>query len=257
MRIPIEITRSETPRYGMRYPCYEGPSHIFVGNDFTDEPLRISSSGGDGGGAGPSRSKKSESQREKQENQEEKPRGDGSHEPVHMNGKQTDNLVSEDENVDWRDRYQRLRADFDNYRKNADKERQKLVGFGKEALLEDIFPVVEHMERALEAARDMQAPAGMLEGIELVYGELTRAMERHGVERVKTVGEPFDPQIHEAVSVTNEDRYAEDTVVDEVRPGFLKDGKLLRPAAVIVSKHLGQDPGPEENSCEESKRIHG
>jgi molecular chaperone GrpE len=210
----------------MRYPNYERPAFLFGKNDFTNEPLQCNTFRGDDG-SGPSLSKKSETGGKEEKNQNENTHDDASHEPEQV----------KDENVDWKDRYQRLRADFDNYKKNKDKERQKLVGIGKEALLEDIFPVVEHMERAIQAVEDMKAPAGIREGIELVYCELTRALEKHGVERVKTVGEPFNPQVHEAVSVINENRFSEDTVVEEVRPGFLKGGKLLRPASVIVSKY--------------------
>lgn len=236
MRIPIGITRSETPRYRMRYPHYERPAFLFGGNNFANEPLQGTAFRGDDG-PGRSISIQPATERKEKDTQNETVSNHESHKPRQVRDEQRETLVAEKEQVDWKNKYQRLRADFDNYKKNASKERQRLVGVGKEALLEDIFPVVEHMERAIQAARDMEVPAGMVEGIELVYGELTRALEKHGVERVKTVGEPFNPHFHEAVSVIHEDRYSEDTVVEEVRPGFLKDGKLLRPASVIVSKH--------------------
>ncbi len=137
---------------------------------------------------------------------------------------------------DWKERYIRLRADFDNYKRHAEAQREKLGGIGKEAILEDIFPLVEHMERAIRAARDAGGRTGMLEGIEMVYNELLRVLGKHGVERIETVGEPFDPEIHEAVAVSPNPDYSSDTVVEEVRAGFVKGGKLLRPASVVVAQ---------------------
>jgi len=137
---------------------------------------------------------------------------------------------------DWKERYIRLRADFDNYKRHAEAEREQLSGIGKAKVLEDIFPLVEHMERAILAARDAGDRTGILEGIEMVYQELLRVLEKNGVERIATVGEPFDPEIHEAVAVSPNPDYPSDTVVEEVRAGFVKGGKLLRPASVIVAQ---------------------
>ena len=137
---------------------------------------------------------------------------------------------------DWKERYIRLRADFDNHKRHAEAEREKLSGMGKAKVLEDIFPLVEHMERAIRAARDTGDSTGILEGIEMVYQELLRILEKNGVERIETVGEPFDPEIHEAVAVSPHPDYPADTVVEEVRAGFVKGGKLLRPASVIVAQ---------------------
>ena len=137
---------------------------------------------------------------------------------------------------DWKERYVRLRADFDNYKRNAEAQREQLSGMGKAKVLEDVFPLVEHMERAIRAARDTGDSTGILEGIEMVYQELLRVLEKNGVERIETVGEPFDPEIHEAVAVSARPDYPADTVVEEVKAGFVKDGKLLRPASVIVAQ---------------------
>lgn len=136
----------------------------------------------------------------------------------------------------WKDRYLRLRADFDNYRRNAEARKERLTGLGKETVLEDVFPLVEHMERAIRAAEDADGETGILEGLEMVYKELLRVLERHGVERVETVGTPFDPEIHDAVAVAPHREHPENTVVEELRAGFRRDGRLLRPASVMVAK---------------------
>ena len=147
-----------------------------------------------------------------------------------------DEAPEEEHRDDWKERYVRLRADFDNYKRHAETRKEQLSGIGKAKVLEDIFPLVEHMERAIRAARDAGDRTGILEGIELVCRELLRVLEKNGVERIDTVGEPFDPEIHEAVAVSPHDDYPADTVVEEVRAGFVKGGKLLRPASVIVAQ---------------------
>jgi molecular chaperone GrpE len=147
------------------------------------------------------------------------------------------NLVGTDESrEDWKERYTRLLADFENYKRHAEAQREELAGIGKEKVLEDIFPVVEHMERAIKATKDAGDQSGILEGLKMVYQEMLRVLEKNGIERIDTVGEPFDPEVHEAVAVMSHADCPEDTVVEEVRAGFRKNGKLLRPASVVVAK---------------------
>ncbi len=136
----------------------------------------------------------------------------------------------------WRDKYTRLLADFENYKRNAEKERGRLSGTGKEAVLEDVFPIVEHMERAIDSAKVEGGESGILKGLEMVYRELLSVLEKHGVERIQSTGEKFDPQLHEAVSVASSEEHPEGTVLEEVRPGFTRGGRLLRPAKVVVAR---------------------
>lgn len=154
--------------------------------------------------------------------------------PLHPRQEQHARTEETDDN--WKDRYVRLRADFENYKRHAEAKRDQLVGIGREEVLEDVFPIVEHMERAIQAAKDSGDRTGILEGIEMVYSEMLRVLEKHGVERIRTVGEPFDPEVHEAVAVTAHPDYPENTVAEEVRAGFAKNGKLLRAASVVVVK---------------------
>ena len=143
---------------------------------------------------------------------------------------------TEEADENWKDRYVRLRADFENYKRHAEAKRDQLVGIGKEEILEDVFPLVEHLERAIQATKDSGDRTGILEGIEMVYREMLRVLGKHGVERIGTVGQPFDPELHEAVAVTDHPDYPEDTIVEELRAGFKRNGKLLRPASVVVVK---------------------
>ena len=136
----------------------------------------------------------------------------------------------------WEERYVRLRADFDNYKRHTEEEKKHRVALGKEAVLDDIFPLVEHMERALKAFREEDDGSAILKGVEMVYSELLSVLEKHGVDRIETIGQPFDPNIHEALAVTPYSDCPDNTIVEEIRAGFMKSGKLLRPASVVVAK---------------------
>jgi len=153
-----------------------------------------------------------------------------------LQGREEAHARPEETDEHWKDRYIRLRADFDNYKRHAEAQKEHLAGIGKEKVLEDVFPLVEHMERAIKAAKDSADQSGILEGIKMVYQEMLKVLEKNGIERIETLGKPFDPEIHEAVAVTPHPDFPENTVVEEVRAGFTKNGKLLRPASVVVAQ---------------------
>ena len=133
------------------------------------------------------------------------------------------------------ERYVRLKADFDNFRKRSQEEGGKLSQLGREAVLQDLIPLVESLERAIDASVKTGGQEGIREGIELVRQGLLSVLEKHGFQRIPTVGEPFDPRIHEAVAVLPSREVLANTVIEEVRPGFMREGKPLRPASVVVA----------------------
>lgn len=134
------------------------------------------------------------------------------------------------------DRWLRERADLENQKKRAARERQDAVRYGNEALARDLLPVIDDLERALAAAGDGGANgAPLVEGIELVRKGLIETLQRHGVERVPAAGERFDPQWHEAVAYV-ESEVEPQRVIEEHRAGYRLNDRLLRPAMVTVSK---------------------
>ncbi len=145
-------------------------------------------------------------------------------------------ICNGDDQEDWKESFIRLRADFDNYKRNTEKDKNRSVGLGKEAVLDDIFPLVEHLERALKTIEASGGKNDILQGMEIVYKEVLKVLEKHGIERIKTIGELFDPKLHEAVALSPKGDNSEDTITAETRAGFVKLGKLLRPAAVVVAK---------------------
>jgi molecular chaperone GrpE len=130
------------------------------------------------------------------------------------------------------DRYKRALADLDNYRKRAAKDIERMVGEGRERLLRDWLEAVDGIERALQQHRE----GPLNEGLRAVLGQMEAILARQGVQRIGTPGEPFDPERHEAIDVRTTADAPDRTIIDVVRSGYAMDGRVLRPAQVVVAR---------------------
>lgn len=135
---------------------------------------------------------------------------------------------------DWKDRYARAMADFDNFRKRTARDREDLVKFAASDVLKDILPTVDNLARALEEAKD-KADDPFVTGVKLVYDGLLKALAEHGATPLDSVGEPFDANFHEALAQLPSEDVEEGHVINEVKRGWMLNGKLLRAAQVVVS----------------------
>jgi len=135
------------------------------------------------------------------------------------------------------ERLLRLAAEMDNLKKRQEKEKSELLQFANENLIKELLPVVDNLERALEHGRQAEAPAPLMEGLELVYQGFIKALTRFGVTPIIAVGQCFDPAFHNAV-MQEETADAEDsTILKELQKGYLLQNRLLRPAMVVVAKN--------------------
>ncbi|PYM73377.1 MAG: nucleotide exchange factor GrpE [Candidatus Rokuibacteriota bacterium] len=140
-----------------------------------------------------------------------------------------------------RDRYLRAAAEFDNAKKRAAREREDYTRYATESLVRELLPVLDNFERALAAARNEPGAAAVVSGVELIQRELLRALEKVGVTPFVSVGQPFDPERHEAVArVPAGPGAPEGTVVSETAHGYVLNGRVLRPAMVTVA--MAPDP---------------
>ena len=137
-----------------------------------------------------------------------------------------------------------LRADFENFKRNAHKERLELSSSGQDQVLKEIFNIIELVERAIDSARQHNINDSVIEGLELMRKETYRVLERYNVERIPSEGAAFNPKFHEAISVVDADDLAPGTVFSEQKPGFVREGRVLQPAKVVVVKDR-EVPGPE------------
>ena len=136
-----------------------------------------------------------------------------------------------------RDRYldlaRRTQADFDNYRKRAAKDAAAAGARAKTGLVRELLPVVDNLERALASASE--SDEGIAQGVRLVHADLMGLLERNGIESQEPSGERFDPTVHEAVSVRQEDGAEAGIVLDVVEKGYKLGDTIIRPARVVVS----------------------
>src|ERR671925_453568 len=140
------------------------------------------------------------------------------------------------ENEELIDSLQRLKAEFDNYRKRAARDQESLVARAHERLVKELLPVVDDLERALQAAEEHEE-AKLEEGVRLVHRALAEALSREGLEEVPVDGK-FDPHVHEALLSQPSDA-DEGSVIDVVQKGYRLGDRVLRPARVVVA-------GPKE-----------
>ena len=140
------------------------------------------------------------------------------------------------EKNEFSDRLLRNMAEFDNYRKRVAREKEDLIKYGNEKFAFDILSVMDNFERSLEQARKSQEVEPVIEGIEMIRKQFVSALEKFNVKPFESVGEPFDPEKHEAIAHQEHDDYEENTVIEEYQKGYFLKEKLLRPARVIVSK---------------------
>ncbi|HEX3559912.1 MAG TPA: nucleotide exchange factor GrpE [Pyrinomonadaceae bacterium] len=145
-----------------------------------------------------------------------------------------------DERREWADKLARRQADFDNFRKRTERERGETYNRALGEVVRRLLPVIDNLQRALEAERTLETKESnefrhFLHGVELINKQLGGVLESLGVEVVPTVGELFDPHVHEAVATEEADEVEPDTIVQEMQRGYRLRDKLLRPAMVKVA----------------------
>ncbi len=138
---------------------------------------------------------------------------------------------------DEKDRYIRLQAEFENFKKRIAKENSEKFKYYHMSLIKEFLPALDSLERAIEhAQKDNSTVEAMLEGIQMVYKLSQEALEKFGVSQVKAVGEVFDPTLHQAIGTVESESVPENHVVDAFQVGYLLHDRVVRPAMVRVSK---------------------
>ena len=139
------------------------------------------------------------------------------------------------------DKYLRLAAEFDNYKRLIQRDQRDQIRFGNEQLLKELLPVVDNLERAIKASQEGGSSDVLIQGVELTLKQLTGALTRFHVMPVETVGRLFDPATHQAITSVASEKVPERHVVDEFQRGYLLHDRILRAAMVSVS--TGQADG--------------
>lgn len=135
-----------------------------------------------------------------------------------------------------KDKLLRLAADFENYKKRMERSRLDLMKYREEAFLKELLPVIDNLNRAIEQGQKDDENSELLKGVELTCKGLFGVLEKFEVNPIASVGEPFDPNIHDALAMEHSAEVEENHVLLEFEKGYQYKDRLIRPAKVVVSK---------------------
>ena len=138
-----------------------------------------------------------------------------------------------------RDNALRAQADAQNVKRRAEQDVEKARKFALERFSGDLLPIVDNLERALEAATEDEAVKPIVEGVELTLKSFLDVLGKNNIEQINPEGEPFDPQLHQAMSMVENPDVEPNSVIAVVQKGYSLNGRLIRPAMVMVSKSAG------------------
>ena len=138
--------------------------------------------------------------------------------------------------AELQERMLRQAAELENYKKRTEREKSEFFKRANEGLVKDLLPVLDNLERALESAAESPQADNLVQGVEMIHSELLKTLERHGLEPMEALGQPFDPELHEAMMQQENPELDDNTVTAQAQKGYLFQGRLLRPAMVVVSK---------------------
>jgi len=141
------------------------------------------------------------------------------------------------ETSDYKDKYVRLLAEFDNVRKRTERERHEFVKYANEGLMGQFLAILDNLERSVEAAKTKHEDYdAFLKGIELVMAHVYALLKKNNVKPIEAVGKKFDPNFHEPLMQEETDKFKEETVMEEFQKGYILDGRVIRTSKVKVAK---------------------
>ena len=144
-----------------------------------------------------------------------------------------------DEHDSYYDKYVRAHAEFENAKKRMEKDKADYAKFANECFVIDFLPIIDSLEMSEKHIKEAKDFKAVQEGVDMIHIQIQKFLKDMGVEKIKTVGEKFDPHMHEAVETVEANDKEEGLIVEELKPGYKFNGRLLRPASVKIIKHGG------------------
>lgn len=132
-------------------------------------------------------------------------------------------------------RYLRAQADFDNFRRRARIEKEEFLKYASLKIIELLLPIRDNFDRALSSSKETKDVNALVKGLDMVYRQLEQIMEQEGVKPIEAVGQPFNPQFHEAIMQVESEEHEAGIVLEEIVKGYMMKDKVIRPAMVRVS----------------------
>lgn len=166
------------------------------------------------------------------------------------------NEIEQKENVEdlkkeiaeLKDKYLRLYADFENYKRLSAKNKVELIKYSNEELIRELLSVIDHLELALQHSANIENSSALAEGVQMTLKEIKTILEKFGLTVIEALGKPFDPVFHHAISQVESEETDENIVVSEFRKGYMLKDKVLRASLVGVSKKPIQETEIKEEA---------
>ena len=136
----------------------------------------------------------------------------------------------------YQDKYIRLAAEFENYKRRAQRDQSDAIRYANESLLKKLLSTLDNLERAIQCGKDAGTTGSLLEGVELTHKQFLETVEKLGVRQVSSTGSLFDPNMHQAVAQVESETAEPNTVIEEFQKGYFLHDRILRPAMVTVAK---------------------
>jgi molecular chaperone GrpE len=155
---------------------------------------------------------------------------------------------------DYYDKFIRLQAEFDNFRKRAVKEKGEFIKFANEALILELVSILDDFERSIRSAEHKKDFDLLHQGVDIISKQLHRLLEEKGLNKIKSVGEKFNPHEHEAIEVVEGEDNEDNTILEELQPGYILNGRIIRPAKVKVAKNSSQFTVDSSQDDKEQKK---
>ncbi|MCM8772296.1 MAG: nucleotide exchange factor GrpE [Candidatus Omnitrophica bacterium] len=156
----------------------------------------------------------------------------------------------EEKNEELKDKYLRLLAEFDNFRKRVEKEKKEILKYGNETIILQLIPFDEIFESVLKQLEKTKNLEEIKRGIELLKKEFTKLLESLGVKRIKAKGEKFNPDFHEAIGIVETDEHPDGMIIEEEKSGYIYNDRVIRPSLVKVAKKKTEDNAGNKSACE-------
>jgi len=178
-------------------------------------------------------------------------------------GNELDTVRSEleskiDEFKTLNEKYLRMAAEFENYKRRAQRDHSDGIRFANEKFFKDFLPIIDNLDRAIQCASDHTGGGGLLEGVELTYKRFLETLTKFEVRQISSVGELFDPAMHQAVAQVESETAKPNTVVEEFQKGYFLHERILRPAMVTVAKEKPtEDASSSDNEASHEEGAEG
>lgn len=153
----------------------------------------------------------------------------------------------------WKDKFLRKMAEFDNYKKRIEQDQIQLVKYANEKLIKDLLEVVDDFERTLTFSKEELKNNSVYQGVEMIYNKLMKILSDYGLKKIEALNQPFDFNYHEALLQVPKDGVEPMTVVEEVQKGYMLNDKVIRHTKVIVSSEINLESTPSNNQNDNSE----